>query len=269
MRIVIELKRDEVAQVIINSLYKHTQMQGSFGVNMVALVNGQPKLLGLKEVLHHFVLHRKEVVTRRTMFELRKAEARAHLLEGLAVALANIDRVIEIIKASPSSAEAREKLIAEKWQTASIKSMLERAGLPVEEVAGRVGGGSYQFSEEQAKAILEMKLHRLTGLEQEKIQQDFEEVLKRIAYLKTIIADESVLMGVIVDELKDIRARYGDERRTEIIDHASDISLEDLIVEEDMVVTISHTGYIKRNAVTLYRSQRRGGKGKTAMGTKE
>jgi len=269
MRIVIELKRDEVAQVIINSLYKHTQMQLSFGVNMVALVNGQPRLLGLKEVLHQFVLHRKEVVTRRTIFELKKAEARAHLLEGLAVALANIDRVIALIKGSSNQTEAREKLVAEKWQTASIKSMLERAGLPAEEIAGRIGSGSYHFSEEQAKAILEMRLHRLTGLEQEKIQQDFEEILKRITYLKTILGDENVLMGVILEELHDIKARYGDERRTEIIDHASDISLEDMIVEEEMVVTISHTGYIKRNAVTLYRSQRRGGKGKTGMGTKE
>ncbi|MBE9503169.1 MAG: DNA gyrase subunit A [Proteobacteria bacterium] len=269
MRIVIELKRDEVAQVVINALYKHTVMQSTFGVNMVALVNGQPKLLGLKEVLIQFIAHRKEVVTRRTIFELRKSEERAHTLEGLAVALANIDRVIEIIKSSPSPAEAKESLIKEKWQTAPVKAMLERAGLTGEDIESRLTGGAYHFSENQVKAILDMRLHRLTGLEQEKIQADFEEVLKRIAYLKTILADEAVLMGVITDELGEVKGKYGDERRTEIIDQVSDISLEDLIVEEDMVVTISHTGYIKRNAVSLYRSQRRGGKGKTGMGTKE
>jgi len=269
MRIVIELKRDEVAQVVINMLYKNTAMQLSFGVNMVALVNGQPKLLGLKPVLEYFLLHRKEVITRRTLFELRKAEERAHLLEGLAVALANIDRVIEIIKGSPSSADARERLMAERWEIGPVRGMLLKTGLSEAEIKARFDGGFYIFSEDQAKAILDMKLHRLTGLEQEKIQNDFEEVLKRIAYLKTILADETVLMGVIVDELKDVRARFGDERRTEIIDQTTDLTLEDLIVEEDMVVTISHTGYIKRNAVSLYRSQRRGGKGKTGMGTKE
>ena len=269
MRIVVELKRDEVAQVVINKLYKNTPMQSSFGINTVALVNGQPKLLGLKEVLGHFISHRKEVVTRRTLFELRKAEGRAHILEGLSVALTNIDRVIEIVKKSPNSAEARIALMAEKWEFGSVKSMLQKAGIADEEIAARASSGEYSFSDEQAKAILDMKLHRLTGLEQEKLQNDFEEVLKRIAYLKTILADEKILMGVVMDELNDLKAKYGDERRTEIIEQTTDLTLEDLIVEEDMVVTISHTGYIKRNATSLYRSQRRGGKGKTGMGTKE
>ena len=269
MRIVIELKRDEVAQVVINALYKNTAMQLSFGVNMVALVNSQPKLMGLNEVLTHFIAHRKEIVTRRTIFELRKAEEKAHTLEGLAIALANIDRVIEIIKSSPNPADARARLAAEKWEASSVEAMLKKVGLSDDDLAARFAGGTYRLSEVQARAILEMRLHRLTGLEQDKIQADFEEILKRIAYLRTILADEAVLMGVIVEELEEIKARYGDERRTEIIDQVSDISLEDLIVEEDMVVTISHTGYIKRNAVSLYRSQRRGGKGKTGMGTKE
>jgi len=269
MRIVIELKRDEVAQVLINALYKNTQMQQSFGVNTVALVNGQPRLINLRDLLWYFIDHRKEVVTRRTMFELKKAEDRAHMLEGLAVALANIDRIIEIIKSSPNSAEASARLVTEKWQAAPVQAMLKRAGFSDDELAGRFMKGSYRLSEVQAKAILEMRLHRLTGLEQEKIQQDLEEILKRIAYLRTILGDEEVLMSVIVEELKDIRARFGDERRTEIIDQTTDITLEDLIVDEDMVVTISHTGYIKRNPTVLYRAQRRGGKGKTGMLTKE
>ncbi|MDT8317564.1 MAG: DNA gyrase subunit A [bacterium] len=269
MRIVIELKRDEVAQVIINSLYKNTQMQQSFGINTVAIVNGQPKLLTLRELLYHFIAHRKEVVTRRTIFELKKAEARAHILEGLAVALANIDKVIALIKTSPSPAEALVRLIDEKWEAAPVQAMLLKAGLDQGTISDRFVGGLYSLSETQAKAILEMKLHRLTGLEQEKIQNDLEEILERIAYLNTILADEGVLMGVIRGELEDILARFGDERRTEIIEHSSDLTLEDLIVDEDMVVTISHTGYIKRNPTVLYRSQRRGGKGKTGMSTKE
>ncbi|MDH3972870.1 MAG: DNA gyrase subunit A [Deltaproteobacteria bacterium] len=269
MRIVIELKRDEVAQVIINALYKNTQMQQSFGVNTVALVNGQPRLINLRELLWYFIDHRKEVVTRRTIFELKKAEDKAHILEGLAVALANIDRIIEIIKRSPNSAEASKRLVHEKWEAAPVKAMLKKAGFSDDELAARFTSGAYGLSEVQAKAILEMRLHRLTGLEQEKIQQDLEEVLKQIAYLKTILGDEKVLMGVIVDELKDIKARFGDERRTEIIDKTTEITLEDLIVDEDMVVTISHTGYIKRNPTVLYRAQRRGGKGKTGMSTKE
>ena len=269
MRIVIELKRDEMAQVVINSLYKHTAMQSSFGVNMVALVNAQPVLLSLKSVLQHFIDHRKEVVTRRTIFELNKAEEKAHILEGLTVSLANIDRVIEIIKTSSTSAEAKTRLEAESWNGDSVKKLLQRAGFNEDEIRERVPGGIYKFSKSQTKAILEMRLHRLTGLEQEKVQLDFEEILKMISYLKTILADEKVLFGVIIDELKEIKEKFGDERRTEIIDRTSDITLEDMIVEEDMVVTISHAGYIKRNPVSLYRSQIRGGKGKTGMGTKE
>ena len=269
MRVVIELKRDEVAQVIINSLYKNTQMQQSFGINTVAIVNGQPKLLTLRELIYHFIAHRKEVVTRRTIFELKKAEARAHILEGLAVALANIDKVIALIKTSPNPAEALDRLVSEKWEAAPVEAMLLKAGLDQKAISSRFAGGVYSLSETQAKAILEMKLHRLTGLEQEKIQNDLEEILERIAYLNTILADEIVLMGVIRGELEEIMARFGDERRTEIIEHSSDLTLEDLIVDEDMVVTISHTGYIKRNPTVLYRSQRRGGKGKTGMSTKE
>lgn len=269
MRVVIELKRDEVAQVIINSLYKNTQMQQSFGINTVAIVNGQPKLLTLRELLYHFIAHRKEVVTRRTIFELKKAEARAHILEGLAVALANIDKIIALIKTSPNPAEALVRLVSEKWEAAPVQAMLLKAGLDQKAISSRFAGGVYSLSETQAKAILEMKLHRLTGLEQEKIQNDLEEILERIAYLNTILADETVLMGVIRGELEEIMTRFGDERRTEIIEHSSDLTLEDLIVDEDMVVTISHTGYIKRNPTVLYRSQRRGGKGKTGMSTKE
>jgi len=269
MRIVVELKRDEMAQVVINALYKHTAMQSSFGVNMVALVNAQPVLLSLKSVLQYFIDHRKEVVTRRTIYELDKAEEKAHILEGLTVALANIDRVIEIVKTSPTPAEAKSRLVAEKWNGDSVKSLLKRTEFAADEISQRVPAGFYELSEAQAKAILEMRLHRLTGLEQEKIEHDFEEILKRINYLKTILADEKVLLGVIVDELREIKERFGDERRTEIIERTSEITLEDMIVEEDMVVTISHSGYIKRNPVSLYRSQIRGGKGKTGMGTRE
>jgi DNA gyrase subunit A len=240
MRVVIELKRDAVAQVILNQLFKHTQMQATFGVILLAIVRGQPQLLNLKELVEQFILHRKEVVTRRSQFELGKAEAQAHILEGLKIALDNLDRVIALIRASKTPKDAKEALMAK-----------------------------FSLSEVQAQAILDMRLQRLTNLEREKINEEYTEVIKLIARLREILGNERLLLNVIVEELQEINGRYGDERRTEIIEEVQEIKLEDLIVEEDMVVTISHTGYIKRNAISLYRSQRRGGRGKMGMTTKE
>jgi DNA gyrase subunit A len=240
MRIVIELKRDENPQIILNHLYKQTQMQSSFGIIMLAIVNSRPRILSLREMMDFFIEHRKEVVTRRTIFDLKKAEARAHILEGLKIALDNLDEVIALIKGSASPAEAKDGLMS-------------RFGL----------------SELQAQAILDMRLHRLTGLERDKILDELREILKYIARLKEILASEAEILKIIVGELLELKEKFGDERRSEIVGLTADISLEDTIVEEDMVVTISHTGYIKRNAVTLYRAQRRGGKGKTGMKTKE
>jgi len=240
MRIVIELKKDSIPQVILNQLYKMTQMQTSFGIIMLAIVSGQPRVLTLREVLDRFLEHRKEIVTRRCIFELKKAEARAHILEGLKIALENLDEVIQIIKTSANAAEAKERLIAR-----------------------------FSFSDIQAQSILEMRLHRLTGLEREKIISEYNEILALIKRLKEILASEVEILQIIKGELLDIRERYADARRTEIIPKTGDLTLEDLIVEEDMVVTVSHSGYIKRNAVSLYRAQRRGGKGKTGMRPKE
>ena len=240
LRIAIELKKGEIPEVVLNNLYKHTQLQCNFGCNMLALVDGQPKLCGVREFLNHFIDHRRQVVTRRCLFELDKAEARAHILEGLLIALDNIDEVIRLIRASRTTEDARDGLMS-------------RFGL----------------SERQAKAILDMRLQRLTGLERDKIKAEYEEVQATIARLKAILADEKLLMDVIVEELEAVRDRYADPRRTEIVDETAELSVEDLITEEDMVVTISNEGYIKRNPVSLYRAQRRGGKGKTAMTTKE
>ncbi len=240
MRIVIELKKDTIPQVIINQLYKMTPMQSSFGIIMLAIVGGQPKVLALRDVLGHFIEHRKEIVTRRTLFELKKAEARAHILEGLKIALDNLDEVIQVIKTSATPAEAKERLVAR-----------------------------FELSEIQAQAILDMRLHRLTGLERDKIVEEYNQVLALIQRLKEILGSENEILKIIKDELCEIRERYADVRRTEIIEMAADLSIEDLIVEEDMVVTVSHSGYIKRNAVSLYRAQRRGGKGATGMRPKE
>ncbi len=240
MRIVIELKKDTIPQVILNQLYKMTAMQSSFGIIMLAIVNGQPRVLTLREVLDKFIEHRKEIVTRRCIFELKKAEARAHILEGLKIALENLDEVIAIIKGSTNPAEAKEKLMAR-----------------------------FKFSEKQAQAILDMRLHRLTGLERDKIMAEYRDVLALIQRLKEILASEVEILKIIKQELAEIRERYGDDRRTEIVEKSGEFSLEDLIVEEDMVVTVSHGGYIKRNAVSLYRAQRRGGKGKTGMRPKD
>jgi len=240
MRIVIELKRDTVAEVVINQLYKHTALQESFGVNMLAIVDGRPKLLSLKDALKAFLDHRKEVVTRRTAYDLRKAEERLHILEGLKIALDHLDAVIALIRRSQDPKVAKEGLIQ-----------------------------NFGLTEIQAQAILDMRLQRLTGLEREKILQEHKETVELIAKLKAILADEKEIYRIIIEELKDIKERYGDPRRTQILAHTEEISIEDLIVEEDMVVTISHEGYIKRNPVTLYRAQRRGGKGKIGTTTRE
>ncbi|HOU76931.1 MAG TPA: DNA gyrase subunit A [Syntrophales bacterium] len=240
IRIVLDLKRDEVSGVILNQLYKHTQMESSFGVIMLAIDNKQPRIFNLKEILQSFIDFRKQIVVRRTRFELAKATERAHILAGLIIALNNIDAVVAVIKAAANPQEAATAL-----------------------------GDRFGLTEPQARAILEMRLQRLTGLEREKIDAEHAELVKQIAYLKDILDNPHRVLEVIVAELEDIRARYGDERRTEIVVSSDDIDIEDLIVEEDMVVTVSHSGYIKRNPVSLYRSQRRGGRGKVGMGTKE
>ncbi|MFA4911081.1 MAG: DNA gyrase subunit A [Desulfobacteria bacterium] len=240
MRIVIELKRDEIAKAILNQLYQYTQMQGSFGIIILAIVGGQPMLLNLKEVLYHFLNHRKEIVTRRTSFELKKAENKAHILEGLRIALENLDEVIALIKSSANPKVAKEGLMSR-----------------------------FSLSDLQAQAILDMRLQRLTALEQEKIIEDYMEILKLIEKYKHILANERLVLDIIVEELMALKQMYGDERRTEIIEEDTEISLEDMIVEEDMVVTITHSGYIKRNSISLYRSQRRGGKGKIGTTTND
>ncbi|MBD3619996.1 MAG: DNA gyrase subunit A [Chromatiales bacterium] len=272
MRMVIELKRGEVSEVILNNLYQHTQMQNVFGINMVALVDGQPRLLDLKQILEAFIRHRREVVTRRTIYDLRKARERAHVLEGLAVALANIDEVIELIKRSPNPAEAKAALVARAWAPGMVTAMLERAeDSRPEDLAPGFGllDDGYHLSEAQAQAILDMRLHRLTGLEQDKIVSEYAELLEKIKGLLAILADPNRLMEVIRDELIEIRDQYGDTRRTEIVQSYEDLSLEDLISEEDVVVTLSHAGYAKAQPLTDYRSQKRGGRGKAATAMKE
>ncbi len=274
MRLVIELKRGEVPEVLLNNLYKQTQMQSVFGINMVALVDGQPKLLNLKQMLEAFIRHRREVVTRRTIFELRKARERAHVLEGLAVALANIDPIIALIKAAPSPAEAKAGLLAGAWEPGVVSDMLARAGAEAsrpEGLAKEFGlvDGKYRLSEAQAQAILELRLHRLTGLEQDKIINEYRELLVTIEDLLDILGSHERLMSVIREELEAIREQYGDERRTEIVTTQEDLTLEDLISEEDVVVTLSHEGYAKSQPLTDYRAQKRGGRGKSATATKD
>jgi DNA gyrase subunit A len=264
MRIVIELKRDENPQIILNHLYKQTQMQTSFGIIMLAIVAGRPKVLMLRETINHFIEHRREIITRRTIFELKKAEARAHILEGLKIALDWLDMVIELIRAARNPEEAKQGLMAGYF---SDPEYLAKLGIPEEERSPYVP--SVRLSDKQAQAILEMRLQRLTGLEREKILQEYADILKLIARLKEILASETEILKIIVDELTELKEKFGDERHTEIVDKTAEISLEDTIVEEDMAVTISHSGYIKRSPVTLYRAQRRGGKGKTGMKTKE
>ncbi|WP_125717590.1 DNA topoisomerase (ATP-hydrolyzing) subunit A [Pseudoalteromonas rubra] len=275
MRIVIEIKRGEVGEVVLNNLYAQTQLQTVFGINMVALDNNQPKCFNLKEMLEAFIVHRREVVTRRTVYDLRKARDRAHTLEGLAIALANIDPIIELIRKSPTPAEAKAALTARPWELGSVRSMLERAGK--ENVARPdwldaelgIRDGQYYLSEQQAQAILDLRLHKLTGLEHEKILGEYQELLDLIAELLLILSSPDRLMEVIRDELAEIKENYGDERRTEISAAAHDISLEDLINEEDVVVTLSHEGYVKYQPLSDYEAQRRGGKGKAATKMKD
>ncbi len=269
MRIVVELKRDAVGEVVLNNLYSQTQMQVSFGMNMVALDNGQPKIFNLQEMIECFIRHRREVVTRRTVFELRKARDRAHILEGLAIALANIDEIIELIKTSPTPAEAKAALVAKGWDLGAVSAMLERAGDDAArpdwlEAEFGIRDGQYFITPIQAQAILDLRLHKLTGLEHEKIIGEYKDLLELIAELLHILNSPERLMEVIRDELIEVREQFGDERRTEISANSADISLEDLINEEDVVVTLSHEGYVKYQPLTEYESQRRGGKGKAA-----
>ena len=274
MRVVIELRRGEIGDVVLNNLYAQTGLQSVFGINMVALVDGQPRILNLKEILEAFVRHRREVVTRRTVYLLRKARERGHILEGLAIALTNIDPVIALIKASPSSSEAREKLLAQGWEAGDVIGMLERAGKDAcrpDELEPQYGlrDGMYYLSPVQAQAILELRLHRLTGLEHEKLLNEYQERLREIADFLDILGDSERLKLVIRQELEEIVAEYGDERRTEITASQHDLTVEDLITEEDRVVTISHGGYAKTQPLTDYQAQRRGGTGKSATAVKD
>ena len=274
MRVVIELRRGEVPEVVLNNLFKQTAMQNVFGINMVALVNGQPRLLNIKEVLEAFIRHRREVVTRRTLFDLRKARDRAHVLEGLTVALANLDEMIELIKASPTPADAREGLVAKRWDPGLVAAMLKQGGAEMsrpEDLDARYGlqDDGYQLTDIQAQEILNMRLHRLTGLEQEKLTKEYEDILDTVRELLNILSDPARLMEVIREELEEIRERFGDERRTEIIEQRLDLSLEDLITEEDVVVTMSNGGYVKSQVLDRYQAQRRGGKGKKATKMKD
>jgi DNA gyrase subunit A len=274
MRIVVELKRGEVADIVLNNLFKHTPMESVFGINMVALQDGQPKIFNLKEMLEQFVRHRREVVTRRTVYDLRKARERAHILEGQAIALANIDEVIAVIKASPSPAEAKIALMGRAWTSGAVPEMLARAGDVVsrpDDLSDEFGlkPEGYRLSDAQAQAILEMRLNRLTALEQDKIVAEFQELLVQIRDLSDILARPERLLAVIRAELEDIKAKYADPRRTEIIQDHSDLTIEDLIEQQDVVVTLSHGGYAKAQPVTAYQAQRRGGRGKAATAMKE
>ncbi|EMF0916436.1 MULTISPECIES: DNA topoisomerase (ATP-hydrolyzing) subunit A [Providencia] len=274
MRIVIEVKRDAVGEVVLNNLYSLTQLQVSFGINMVALHQGQPKILNLKDIIAAFVRHRREVVTRRTIFELRKARERAHILEALAVALANIDPIIELIRRAPTPAEAKAGLIARPWELGNVAAMLERAGDDaarpewLEEQYG-VHDGQYYLTEQQAQAILDLRLQKLTGLEHEKLLEEYRDLLKQIEELLYILRSPERLMEVIREELEAIRELYNDARRTEITENTADINIEDLISQEDVVVTLSHQGYVKYQPLSDYEAQRRGGKGKSAARIKE
>jgi DNA gyrase subunit A len=274
MRAVFELRRGEVPEVVLNNLYKQTAMQSVFGINMVALIDGQPKLLNVCQILEAFVGHRREVVTRRTLFDLRKARDRAHVLEGLTVALANLDEVIELVKTSPTPADARKRLIERRWDPGMVKAMLGQGGAETsrpEDLAAEYGllDDGYQLSPVQAQEILNMRLHRLTGLEQEKLTREYEEILDRVKEMLLILSNPGRLMDVIREELEAIRERYGDARRTEILQDRLDLSLEDLIAREEVVVTLSHEGYAKSQSLDRYQTQRRGGTGKSATKVKE
>ncbi|WP_205340268.1 DNA gyrase subunit A [Denitrificimonas caeni] len=274
MRVVIELRRGEVPEVVLNNLYTQTQMQSVFGINVVALVDGRPRLLNLKDMLEVFVRHRREVVTRRTVFELRKARERGHVLEGQAVALSNIDPVIAMIKDSPTPAEAKERLIATAWESSTVSAMVERSGANSsrpEDLDEQYGmrDGFYHLSPEQAQAILDLRLHRLTGLEHEKLLAEYQEILLQISELLKILGSAERLLEVIREELEKVKADFGDERRTEITASQVDLTIADLITEEERVVTISHSGYAKSQPLDAYHAQRRGGRGKAATGVKD
>jgi DNA gyrase subunit A len=283
MRVVIELKRGEVPEVILNNLYKATQLQDTFGMNMVALVDGQPKLLNLKEMLSCFLSHRREVLTRRTVYELRKARERGHVLEGLAVALANIDEFIAIIKAAPTPPIAKQELMNRPWDSSLVREMLSRAETENASAGGREAyrpeglnpafgmqsDGLYRLSDTQAQEILQMRLQRLTGLEQDKIIGEYREVMAQIADLLDILARPERITAIIVDELTSIKAEFGDARRSKIELNATELNTEDLITPQDMVVTMSHAGYVKSQPLSEYRAQKRGGRGKQATSMKE
>jgi len=274
MRVVIELKRGEIPDVILNNLYKQTQLQDSFGINMVALIDGQPKLLNLKQVLDAFLNHRREVITRRTVFELRKARERGHVLEGLAVALENVDEMIKIIKSSPSPNDAKLELMKREWSSNVVVSMLKKDDPKQYQPEGLLSiyglkEKGYKLSDTQAQEILQMRLQRLTGLEQDKIVTEYKEIMDVISNLIDILNKPDRVTQIIKDELLEIKEEYGDKRRSEIIENAEDLSIEDLIAPQDMVVTLSHTGYIKAQALDDYRAQKRGGRGKQATATRD
>ena len=274
IRVVVELKSGHIPDVLLNNLFSQTQMQTVFGINNVALVEGEPKTINLKTMLSVFFNHRKEVVSRRTFFELRKAKERGHILEGLTIALSNIDEMIEMIKESKDGSEAKAKLLGKKWKPGNITAMLKKAGPDAcrpEGTNDSIGlkGKTYQLSEVQAQAILDMRLQRLTGLEQDRLIQEYEEIIDHIAYLLGILTDSEKLVEVVKDELKEIQEKYTDDRRTEIQESMADLSVEDLIAPEDRVVTISHEGYAKTQPLEEYRAQRRGGTGKTAASVKD
>ena len=277
MRAVIELKRGENADVILNKLYKDTQLQDSFGINMVAIIDGQPKLLNLKQIIDAFLRHRREVVTRRTIFELRKARERGHILEGLAVALSNVDEIIALIKAAPTPADAKRGLMERSWRSSLVEDMLSRVSdasrpdglLPEFGLVGKGKTAGYHLSDAQAQAILELRLQRLTGLEQDKIVGEYREVMDKITDLLDILARPERVTQIIHDELVAVKAQFGDKRRSEIITHTQDMSMEDLIAPEDVVVTLSHGGYMKSQRLDEYKAQKRGGRGKQATATKE
>jgi DNA gyrase subunit A len=278
MRVVIELRRGEVADIILNNLFKLTQLQDSFGMNMVALVDNQPRLLNLKQFLEHFITHRREVVVRRTRYELTRARERGHVLEGLAVALSNVDEIIALIKAAPTPADAKTALMARRWRSALVEDMLKRAAAEAARPDGLApefgwqagtSPSGYNLSDAQAQAILELRLQRLTGLEQNKITGEYKEVMDQIVDLLDILAKPARVTTVVGAELASIREAFGDQRRSEIVAHGVDLSIEDLIAPEEMVVTLSHGGYMKAQPVAEYRAQRRGGRGKQATGTKE
>jgi len=274
MRMVIELKRGEIPEVVLNNLYKMTQLQDAFHMNMVALVDGQPRLLNLKDLFEAFISHRREVVTRRTVFELRKARERGHLLEGLAVALSNVDEVVDLIKRSPSPAEAKRGLMARAWPSQLVRDMLGKAPAAQfrpEGLAAQYGlqEGGYHLSDEQAQAIIDLQLRRLTGLEQDKIRDEYREVMVKIADLLDILAKPVRITKMIADELRALKEAFADKRKSEIVTVAEDISIEDLIAPQDMVVTFSHGGYVKSQPLTEYKAQRRGGRGRMATTMKE